>query len=76
VFSHVQVLNCLPKDLPWSIPDREFEYRRDLRSQCIFTIDPSTARDLDDAVSCEDVGDGGYGSGILFLCLPLCHYHH
>jgi len=53
-----QVLSCLPQDLPWSIPDQEFEYRRDLRSQCIFTIDPSTARDLDDAVSCEDLGDG------------------
>jgi len=58
LFSRSQVLNCLPRELPWSIPDREFEYRRDLRSQCIFTIDPSTARDLDDAVSCEDLGDG------------------
>ena len=44
--------------MPWSIPDKEFEYRRDLRSQCVFTIDPSTARDLDDAVSCKDLGDG------------------
>ena len=27
--------------------------RRDLRSWCIFSIDPASARDLDDAVSCE-----------------------
>lgn len=31
----------------------EFALRRDLRSQCIFTIDPSTARDLDDALHCR-----------------------
>ena len=56
-----QVLGCLPKAVPWSIPPRELEYRRDLRSQCVFTIDPSTARDLDDAVSCDDLGDGWSG---------------
>ena len=33
-------------------------YRRDYRSSCVFTIDPATARDLDDALSCEDLGDG------------------
>lgn len=31
----------------------ELALRRDLRSQCIFTIDPSTARDLDDALHCR-----------------------
>lgn len=44
--------------MPWQIPAAEFEYRRDFRSQCVFTIDPTTARDLDDALSCEDLGDG------------------
>lgn len=58
----LQVLDCLPKNLPWTIPESEFEYRRDLRRQCIFTIDPSTARDLDDSLSCEDLGDGLYSS--------------
>ena len=52
------MLSCLPTTVPWSIPQSEMEYRRDLRSQCVFTIDPSTARDLDDAVSCEELGDG------------------
>ena len=44
------VLKCLPP-LPWSIPEREFEIRKDLRSQRTFTIDPDTAKDLDDAIS-------------------------
>ncbi|KAM7532794.1 hypothetical protein Aperf_G00000129294 [Anoplocephala perfoliata] len=29
---------------------KELSYRRDYRSQCVFTIDPRTARDLDDAL--------------------------
>ena len=36
----------------------------DLRERCIFTIDPSTARDLDDALSWEDLGDGQYRIGV------------
>nr|CAG4641601.1 EOG090X047D [Eurycercus lamellatus] len=44
-----EVLETLPQ-LPWSIPPEEIEKRRDYRDQCIFTIDPSDARDLDDAV--------------------------
>ena len=54
----MKVLACLPQALPWSIPSSEYEYRRDFRSDCIFTIDPATARDLDDAVSCMDLGSG------------------
>ena len=34
------------------------------RKDCIFTIDPSTARDLDDALSCQSLADGRMG----FLC--------
>ncbi|CAB4436092.1 unnamed protein product [Rhizophagus irregularis] len=47
------VTKCLPP-IPWTIPEKEFELRRDLRSTRIFTIDPSTAKDLDDAVSYRD----------------------
>jgi len=43
------VLDNLPK-LPWTIPAEEISKRRDYRDHCIFTIDPSDARDLDDAV--------------------------
>ncbi|XP_059559542.1 DIS3-like exonuclease 2 isoform X3 [Myotis daubentonii] len=53
-----EVLECLPQDLPWIIPPEEFSKRRDLRKDCIFTIDPSTARDLDDALSCKLLADG------------------
>ncbi|MES1909770.1 MAG: hypothetical protein MHM6MM_002463 [Cercozoa sp. M6MM] len=35
----------------WEIPAEEFENRCDLRDMSIFTIDPPTARDLDDALS-------------------------
>jgi ribonuclease R len=32
--------------------------RRDLRDLATFTIDPATARDFDDAISAEELGDG------------------
>nr|KAF6450014.1 DIS3 like 3'-5' exoribonuclease 2 [Molossus molossus] len=53
-----EVLESLPQGLPWTIPPEEFSKRRDLRKDCIFTIDPSTARDLDDALSCKPLADG------------------
>ncbi|KAG0166576.1 hypothetical protein DFQ30_007009 [Apophysomyces sp. BC1015] len=34
----------------WTIPEQEYEKRKDLRDVQIFTIDPATAKDLDDAV--------------------------
>lgn len=34
--------------------------RRDLRSFITFTIDPATARDFDDAISCERLGEGRF----------------
>lgn len=34
--------------------------RRDYRSECVFTIDPMTARDLDDALAVEKMKDGNY----------------
>ncbi|WAR14685.1 DI3L2-like protein [Mya arenaria] len=59
-----QAIDCLPQNLPWSIPEEEFEEREDFRKCCIFTIDPATARDLDDALSCEDLGNGRYKVGV------------
>jgi len=55
------VLENLPS-LPWSIPADELAKRRDFRNQCIFTIDPSDARDLDDAVSGRFLKVGEDGS--------------
>uniref|UniRef100_A0A3Q2QXN8 DIS3-like exonuclease 2 n=1 Tax=Fundulus heteroclitus TaxID=8078 RepID=A0A3Q2QXN8_FUNHE len=59
-----EVLDCLPKNLPWTIPPEEFAKRRDLRKECIFTIDPATARDLDDALSCKQLPDGNFEVGV------------
>lgn len=56
-------------DLPanhktWTIPDTELKLRRDFRSECVFTIDPLTARDLDDALSVTQLPDGQYRVGV------------
>lgn len=59
-----EVLDCLPKNLPWTIPPEEMQRRRDLRKECIFTIDPATARDLDDALSCKQLPDGNFEVGV------------
>ncbi|XP_069020541.1 DIS3-like exonuclease 2 [Embiotoca jacksoni] len=59
-----EVLDCLPKNLPWTIPAEEMRKRRDLRKECIFTIDPTTARDLDDALSCKQLSDGNFEVGV------------
>lgn len=58
-----KVEKCLP-ELPWSIPDKEHGARRDLRQSCTFTIDPATAKDLDDAVSCLRLDDGTFEVGV------------
>lgn len=49
---------------PWEIPDSEIEKRRDLRHELVFTIDPSTAKDLDDAVHFKVLEDGFYEVGV------------
>ena len=46
------------------IPERELEIRKDLRAERIFTIDPPTAKDLDDALSIKKNDDGTYDVGV------------
>lgn len=46
------------------IPERELEIRTDLRGDRTFTIDPDTAKDLDDAVSIKLNDDGTYDVGV------------
>ena len=58
-----QVLACLPA-LPWRISDAELAARRDLRAGRIFSIDPPTAKDLDDALSAERLPHGGLRVGV------------
>ncbi|KAJ2725085.1 hypothetical protein GGI07_001553 [Coemansia sp. Benny D115] len=60
-------LACLPQVTPaqpWTIPPAELQRRTDLRTSCIFTIDPSSARDLDDAVSCGSLPNGNVLMGV------------
>ena len=59
-----EALACLPQETPWKIPKEELEYRRDFREDCVFTIDPLTARDLDDAVHCKKLEDGVFEVGV------------
>ena len=40
------------------------EQRKDLRQERIFTIDPETAKDLDDALSIKKNEDGTYDVGV------------
>ena len=54
---------ALPK-LPWTIPEKEIALRYDFREKQIFTIDPLTARDLDDALSCQELPDGTFEVGV------------
>ncbi|PWN40199.1 RNB-domain-containing protein [Ceraceosorus guamensis] len=56
-------LKCLPP-LPWSIPEREHDVRRDFRSTRVFTIDPATAKDLDDALSITRLEGGLFEVGV------------
>lgn len=57
------VMKCLPP-MPWTLPDHELLSRKDLRGERLFTVDPATAKDLDDAVSVKHMEDGTYEVGI------------
>ena len=48
----------------WSIDEDEKKIRTNLTNQCIFSIDPTTARDLDDALSIDQIGKNKYRVGI------------
>lgn len=48
----------------WKIPLEEIAKRRDLRNERIFTIDPTGARDLDDALSVTPLADGTVEMGV------------
>ena len=53
----------LLKDLPppdYIPTESDISGREDLRSTCIFTIDPATAVDLDDALSCRPLENGNF----------------
>jgi DIS3-like exonuclease 2 len=51
-------------DLGWKPSPEMCQGRRDYRNQRIFTIDPSTARDLDDALHISPLSDGRIEIGV------------
>ncbi|KAL8196679.1 hypothetical protein R6Q57_024594 [Mikania cordata] len=58
-----EAISCIPH-VPWKIPEEEFQHRRDLRNLCMFTIDPASTSDLDDALSAERLPNGNYRVGV------------
>ena len=70
---------CLGHDLPGEFPpevlalastfganpsENDYQGREDLRQKLVFTIDPATAKDFDDAISLEADGKGGWILGV------------
>lgn len=49
------------------VDEEEMKLRQDLTEECIFTIDPASARDLDDAVSCKQLPNGNFKVRIFFV---------
>ncbi|XP_034831220.1 DIS3-like exonuclease 2 isoform X1 [Maniola hyperantus] len=58
-----EVRHLFPR-LDYTIPDEEITLREDCRKLCIFSIDPFNCRDIDDAVSCRELGNGNYEIGV------------
>ncbi len=50
--------------MPFEIPREEVRIRKDYRKDCVFTIDPPTARDLDDALSVTQLRNGTFLVGV------------
>jgi DIS3-like exonuclease 2 len=57
-------LGSLREPQMWSVPPEELEIRRDFRSHRVFTIDPYSARDLDDALHITELSDGLFEVGV------------
>ncbi|KHJ90212.1 RNB-like protein, partial [Oesophagostomum dentatum] len=55
----VSVMHCLPiaESKQWTIDEKEFKYRRDLRGNITFTISARNSHELDDALSIEELSD-------------------
>ena len=49
---------------PLIMTEKDILEREDVRTECVFTIDPLTARDLDDAMSCKELSDGNFEVGV------------
>ncbi|HKK46102.1 MAG TPA: ribonuclease R [Balneolaceae bacterium] len=52
------------ENIPDRIPEKEIMRRHDIRDQVVFTIDPDTAKDFDDALSIKILDNGNYYLGV------------
>lgn len=59
-YKELEYLENLPVD--WF--EKNSQGRRDLTNECVFTIDPKTARDLDDALSIKQIAEQIYEIGV------------
>jgi ribonuclease R len=50
--------------IPFEIPEEEYKKRRDFRDVTTFTIDPSDAKDFDDALSLQKLENGNWEVGV------------
>ena len=69
-FEQVRLVHDLPGDFPEDLlqkaeaitSDFDPAGRRDCRNDLVFTIDPDTAKDFDDAICLEEIAEGGGNS--------------
>jgi ribonuclease R len=54
----------MAKNVPQTVQEEEIKRRRDLRDMRMVTIDGADAKDLDDAVSIEKLGNGNFQLGV------------
>ncbi len=57
-------LGVYTSDTTWQIPEDEIHKRKDLRKTRIFSIDPTTAKDLDDALHITRINKDTYEIGV------------
>lgn len=57
------IMDSLPSE-SFTIPPEEYAQRENLTADYVFTIDPATARDLDDALSVTPLPNGNYKVGV------------
>ena len=52
------------KNIPTEVSESEYQNRKDLRNEMIFTIDGDDTKDIDDAISIKKLGNGNYELGV------------
>ncbi|KAI7862360.1 hypothetical protein BDF14DRAFT_1736410 [Spinellus fusiger] len=58
-----EIMSGLPS-IPWEIPSVEYKVRRNYSKERIFSIDPATAKDLDDALHIKPYENGMFEVGV------------